>query len=332
MRSVLQSAAAAAVCLTLANCATAQDESLAWTPSEWFPERVVTFDEAPDIRIHVNEPTNADGRPTRVLVFATPNGNTLEQTLGCAPGGGRHWRYEIQHIAAQTRMLRSMLPGERIVLMVVEANGLSWPQWRATHDGANAIIAEKLAAWRERFGGADAKVTLAAHSGGGSLLWGVIEGSDALPDWLDRIAYLDANYSFDAALHDAKLRAWLDAPGDGRRLIVIAYDDREITFEGKKVVGPTGGTFRATERMHQAFAAAKPLVTATEEPFTRTVGWGGRFRSEVHANPENKILHTRLVGDMNGLVHAPLLGQTPAGWPGLKPPAAYGEWIQPEPY
>jgi len=34
-----------------------------------------------------------------------------------------------------------------------------------------------------------------------------------------------------------------------RRLVVIAYDDRNITLDGKPVVGPTGGTYRATERM-----------------------------------------------------------------------------------
>lgn len=329
---------AALACLTPTAVAAAQDAPPTWKTSEWFPERVATFTETPDIRVHVNEPTNTDGqadadvRPTRVLVFALPNGNTLEETLGCAAAEGRHWRHGIQHIAAQTRMLRSMLPDERIVLIAVEAKGLTWPNWRATHEGANAIIAEKFAAWREQFGGADSKVTLACHSGGGSFLWGVIERNDALPDWLDRIFYIDANYSFDAKLHDEKLRSWLDAPGDEHRLILVAYNDREITIDGKKIVGDDGGTFRATERMHKAFSAAKPLVTAVEEPWTRTVGWGGRFRSEVHANPENKILHTRLVGEMNGLVHAQLIGQTPEDWPGLSPPALYEEWIQPAPY
>ncbi len=328
---------AALACLTLTRAVVAQDDPLDWKASEWFSERVVTFDAEPDIRVHVNEPTDGNGttdndsRPTRVLVFALPNGNTLEETLGCAPAEGRHWRYTIQHIAAQTRMLRSMLPEERIVLVAVEAKGLTWPNWRATHEDANAAIAEKLSVWREKFGGPASKVTLACHSGGGSFLWGVIEGNQTLPDWLDRIVFLDANYSFDAAKHDEKLRAWLDAPGDWRRLIVIAYDDREITLDGKKVVGDDGGTFRATERMHRAFAAAKPLVTAVDQPWTRTVGWGGRFRSEVHANPENKILHTRLVGEMNGLVHAQLIGQTPDGWPGLTAPALYEEWIQPDP-
>lgn len=322
---------AIAALLTLTSRAVAQG-GVDWQDSEWFPERVTTFAEDPDIRIHVNAPSGDEGLPARVLVFALPNGNTLEQTLGCAPAEGLHWRYAIQHIAAQTRMLRSMLPGERIVLIAIEAKGLSWPNWRATHENANEVIAEKLAAWRERFGGPNAKVTLAAHSGGGSFLWGVIEGSDALPDWLDRIVFLDANYSFDAEKHDAKLRAWLDAPGDEHRLIVVAYDDREITLDGKKVVGPTGGTFRATRRMHEAFSAATPLVSAGEGPLTQTVGWGGRFRSEVHANPENKILHTVLVGDMNGLVHAQLIGQAPEDWPGLTKPALYGEWVQPDPY
>ena len=43
-----------------------------------------------------------------------------------------------------------------------------------------------------------------------------------------------------------------------RRLIVLAYDDREIMLDGKKVVGPDGGTFRATGRMRDAFGQDLP--------------------------------------------------------------------------
>ena len=218
-------------------------EEIAWRDSPWYAERVVTLDQEPDARVHVNQPRGAagDDRPTRLLVFACPNGNTLEQTLGCRiEGTDRHWRYNIQHIAAQTRLLRKLLPEERVVLVVAEAKGLSWPAWRRTHDGANSRIVSMVKDWRRRFAAPDARVTLAAHSGGGSFLWGVIEGADAIPDWIDRIALLDANYSFDADTHGEKFRRWIEA--GGHRLVVVAYDDREITFQGKKVVGPTGGT------------------------------------------------------------------------------------------
>jgi hypothetical protein len=52
----------------------------------------------------------------------------------------------------------------------------------------------------------------------------------------------------------------------------------------------------------------------------------------VHPNPENKILHTALVGEMNGLAHAATLG-TPheESWGKFGGPRAYTKWIQAEP-
>ena len=63
-----------------------------------------------------------------------------------------------------------------------------------------------------------------------------------------------ANYAFDANLHVDKFGHWLTSDVS-HRLIVLAYDDREIMFDGKKVVGPTGGTFRATFRMRVALGS-----------------------------------------------------------------------------
>jgi hypothetical protein len=281
-------------------------------------------------------------------VFALPNGNTIEQTLGCrvvrgSPDPALHgavgrpattgldWHYDIQHVAAQVRALRSLMPDERIVLVLAEAGGLSWPRWRGEQPDAGADIGRLVDQWRRRFAAEDAKVTLSGHSGGGSFMFGVIEAADEIPAAIDRIAFLDANYAFDAKLHAEKLSRWLS--GDqSRRLIVVAYDDREIMFDGKKVVGPTGGTFRATGRMRDAFGPRFPLVEAERPPFHETTGLGGRIHFFVHPNPENKILHTALVGDMNGLLHATTLGTPLAGtWGTFGGPRAYTKWVQPEP-
>ena len=96
--------------------------------------------------------------------------------------------------------------------------------------------------------------------------------------------------------------------GDERRLIVLAYDDREITFDGKKVVGPDGGTFRATGRMREALRGRFELTEMETPTFKETIGLDGRIHFYVHPNPANKILHTALVGEMNGVVHAGTLG------------------------
>ena len=121
-------------------------------------------------------------------------------------------------------------------------------------------VVETLRAWVP---GKTVRISLAGHSGGGSFLFGFIDGADAIPDWVDRVAFLDANYSYaDADKHGDKLLAWLK--GDrARRLVVISYDDRNITLNGRPVVGPDGGTFRATERMRKRFAKDVTFAEAT---------------------------------------------------------------------
>jgi hypothetical protein len=299
--------------------------------SAWFAERTLTEPADPQVRIHANEPNAAEAAATRMLLYALPNGNTIEQTLGCKLTPGLDWHYDIQHVAAQVRLLREINPDERLVLVCAEAGGLSWPNWRSSRPDGNARIAKLLDEWRTRFGGGDCKVTLSGHSGGGSFIFGVIEGAEEIPAYVDRIAILDANYAFDGEKHAAKLVRWLNGD-NSRRLIVLAYDDRNIELNGKRVVGPEGGTFRATQRMVEAFTPYFAITKSTADPFVEYSGLDSRVRFYVHSNPQNKILHTALVGDMNGLVHAQTLGTRAEGtWGAFGGPRAYEKWIQPRP-
>ena len=147
-----------------------------------------------------------------------------------------------------------------------------------------------------------------------------------------RIVFLDANYSYsDEVKHGDKLLAWL-ARDERHRLIVIAYDDREVVFNGKKAIGPDGGTFRATGRMTSRLGRDRELTESRVGPFLHTRDKSGQVQCFVHTNPENKILHTALVGDMNGLVHALTLGTDhEEKWGQFGGPRAYEKWIQAEP-
>lgn len=290
----------------------------------------------PQVRIYANQPAASEAPadkhlPPRVMIFALPNGNTLEQTLGCAKAEGLDWHYDIQHVLAQTRLLRKLTPEESLTLVCAEAGGLSWPTWRGSRADGNARIGAFADQWRREYGGDDARVTLTGHSGGGSFIFGVIEAFDEIPAWIDRIAILDANYAFDAAKHGGKLVRWLRGD-DSRRLVVLAYDDRNIEFNGKKVVGPDGGTFRATQRMVDAFRPEFEIVEQQKGPFTEYSGLDGRVRFYVHPNPQNKILHTALVGDMNGLVQAQTLGTPTEGtWGTFGGPRAYEAFVEERP-
>ena len=287
-----------------------------------------------NVRMHVNAPVDEKGKParaTRLIVYALPAGNTIEQSLGCRMKPGLDWHYDIQHVAAQIRLLRSLMPSERIVLVCPEGPGLSWSAFRKAHVDANAKMAQLIDRWRGKFGTDDALVMLTGHSNGGSFMFGVIDAFDEIPAYIDRIAFLDANYNFEAAKHAEKLERWLRG-NESRRLIVLAYDDREIMLNGKKVLKPGEGTFNATKRMREAFEKPFSLALKPSPPFQESIGLYGRVRFYVHLNPDNKILHTALVGEMNGLVHVATLGTSnEEKWGKFGGPRAYTKYVQTEP-
>ena len=320
-------------CVVIADAAAGADGvSYAFVRAGWFAEQTCTREMDPDLRVHVNKPPIEIPTPRdRLLVYALPNGNTLEQTLGCRMTEGLDWHYDIQHVAAQLRLLRTIDRTERMVLVCAEAKGLSWPAWRRNHHDANQTILSLVGDWRKRLGGKHAYVTLAGHSGGGSFIFGLIEAAAEIPEWIDRIVFLDANYSFDATIHEDKLQRWL-AADPARHLIVLAYDDRRIELNGKRVVGPEGGTLRATRRMRTALQNHFAIRETAQPPFKVYQGLKNRIRFVVHTNPDNKILHTALVGEMNGLIHAQTWGTAQAStWGSFGGPRAYSRWIQPLP-
>lgn len=269
-------------------------------------------------------------RPTRVIVYALPNGNTIEQTIGRAVGPGVDWHYGIQHIGAQARELRRIDTTHNVAVAYLEARGRSWPAWRRTH-GADAAprIAEMLELAAAPFAGFAPRVELGGHSGGGSLIFGFLNGVDDIPSTVTRIAFLDANYAYDAAAgHADKLARWLLRGGD-RVLVVAAYDDRRVEIDGKRIVSEEGGTWGRTRAMARDLRARLPLHETTGTLAWEATGLGGRVDLRAHLNPENRILHTVLV-ERNGFLHAMLAGGPLADRnPGFFTDPVYTRWIAP---
>lgn len=298
--------------------------------SPWFGEWVREDRTAEGIRCALNLPARLHpDRPTRLVIYATPNGNSLEETLGSERAEGQSWRYDIQHVAAQTRRWRELNPRENVVLACVEAEGKSWPAWRAKHPDNGALIRQWVEATASRVPAPIARITLTGHSGGGSFIFGYLHGGAAIPERVDRIAFLDANYAYSDEEHAAKLLAWLGGAKE-RRLLVVAYDDRRIMLDGKLVVSPTGGTYRASQRMLERLQKEGPVEESHVGPRTTYRAIGGQAQFWVHENPENQILHTVMVGEWNGLLHV-LTADTPeAGrWGKFDAPRAYTPWVQP---
>ncbi len=302
-------AAALACALLLPACAPRHGLVLpGFSPPDSLGERTRVLELYPGVTATIVAPARIDaGRRVDLILYALPNGNTTAQTIGRRPGPGIDWHYDIQNIGAQTRALRQRgLP--QAVVAYLETDGRSWPEWRGRlgYTRANARIVEIVDQVRRAIGDlARLAVTLTGHSGGGSFIFGFIEGEDTLPPWLERIAFLDANYNF-AWSHGEKLVPWLRADAR-RRLVVLAYDDRNIVLDGKKVVSDSGGTWRASERMMNYLREPFPFTADTLGDFRR-------FRARqievlLHPNPANRILHTEMIGEMNGYMHALLTGR-----------------------
>jgi hypothetical protein len=164
--------------------------------------------------------------------------------------------------------------------------------------------------------GPGARITVAAaHSGGGALLHAALtlQTPPTLPkvmEDLEDLIFLDANYAFQDSLHGEPLARWLGCV-ERAQLVSLAYDDRKVVFQGKPVMGPTGGTLRANLRMGSSLTGRFiALASGGDSETTRVIGLKGRIRLETLPNTENRILHTVLV-ERNGLIHALSDGGSP---------------------
>jgi hypothetical protein len=218
-----------------------------------------------------------------------------------APGDNA--KYNLQHIAAQAQWVRQRLTEEDLLVACVQPPELSWPAWRKKHDPLNVKLAQFVTDLAAKFSKRPLAVTLTGHSGGGSFIFGALDGWKEIPSVVTRIAFLDANYGYESAKHASKLRHWLEN-GSSRHLLVLAYNDSIAQYQGRPVASATGGTWGRTEAMKADFM---PLTLSSAPPWDLAHGYAGRLEMRQHPNPDKKVLHTALV-EGNGLIHALLHG------------------------
>lgn len=301
-----------------------------------FEEQVREIRLASGVRVIIVAPATssfAKDRPTQLVIYATPNGNTAEQTLGCGKAEGRDWHYYIQHVAAQVRQFRSEHEDQNVVLACLQPDNRSWPTWRKRRENSDVQFKSIVEALVLRLPSDDVHVTLTGHSGGGSFMFGFINAVEKIPAIVERIAFLDANYGYsNDQRHGEKFVAWLKGNA-ARQLVIVAYDDRNIMLNGKRVVSETGGTFRASHRFIDWLRNRQEMQSSKQGEFDTYQTITGKTKILIHPNPDNKILHTRLVGDMNGLHYSMSLGVDSEGKTvRLGRPVTYSEWIQPQPF
>lgn len=301
-----------------------------WHPSPHFGEQVMDFRLEPGVRVHVNAPAPAvlsARKQIHLVLYALPNGNTIEQTVGKQLQPGDDWHFGIQHIGAQARWLRARETNAALVVAYFEAAGLSWPAWKRT----NGV--EKIPGFVERvvalFPGQELTLTLNGHSGGGSFIFGYLDAHEQIPASVERIAFLDSNYGYDASKrHAEKLSAWLKA-SPRNHLCVLAYHDSVALLNGKTFVSEAGGTWGRSQAMLADLKREFAFESATVNGLQAHRALGGRLQLLLKENPEKKILHTVQV-ERNGFIHSMLTG-TPVESRGYEylGERAYGDFIQP---
>lgn len=274
-------------------------------------ERTEDFRFEPGVRAVLNAPAAMDpAKPVHLILYALPAGNTIEQTIGRRLRPGDDWHFDIQHIAAQLRWLRARVTDANLVIVYLQPDERSWVLWRRKHADHPRLIGGMVAALRGRFPGA--RLVLTGHSAGGGFTFGLIDGLDAVPDDVERIAFLDSNYAYDAAKgHAAKLARWLET-SDTRRLVVLAYEDHVALLNGKTFVSAAGGTWGRSQAMLRDLGARWTFARADADGLQRHTALGGRVEFWLKENPEKTVLHTRQV-EWNGFIHALLAGTPLAG-------------------
>ena len=147
---------------------------------------------------------------------------------------------------------------------------------------------------------------LSGHSGGGSFIFGYLNSVETIPENIERIAFLDANYGYETDRHKDKLAAWLKA-SQAHYLVVLAYNDAEALLDGKPFVSATGGTWGRSHLMLNDLETLMPFTKELSAGLDRSSALGGRVRFLLKDNPERKVLHTVQV-EKNGFIESLLAG------------------------
>ncbi|EEF61866.1 hypothetical protein [Pedosphaera parvula] len=275
-----------------------------------FGERTLSYVLNPDIKVHINAPAEYDPhKKLQLIFFALPNGNSTEQTIGRQMEKGDDWHYDIQHIGAQTRFLRETLKDSNLVVVYLEASEKSWPAWRKKHADLPKRIPDVVDSIKEIFHGNDVGITLSGHSGGGSFIFGYLNGMKEIPNDVERIAFLDGNYAYDALQgHPDKIAKWLKA-SDHHYLSVLAYNDAVALLNGTNFVSSAGGTWGRSHQMIQDLSPEFRFTRSTNTEFESYSALQGRVKFLLKENPGKKIFHTVQV-ERNGFIQSLLSGTT----------------------
>jgi hypothetical protein len=271
-------------------------------------QQMVIEDSPPGTRILINAPLKGfeQGRRVLLIFFALPNGNSIEQTSGKNLKPGDDWHYNIQHIAAQTRFLRSKMKERTIVTVYLQAQQKSWSQWIANTRDSLAKLKSIVDDITSMFSAWDPEIELNSHSGGGRFIFSYIDAVENIPGKIKGITFMDSNYGYEDTVSGPKILRWLKAFPD-TRLCILAYNDSVVIYNGKQLVSPTGGTWYRSKMMKNYLSEDFDFRVKTRNSIIWNSAQKGRIEILLRNNPEGKIYHTVQV-EKNGFIHSTVHG------------------------
>ena len=252
-----------------------------------------------DVKITLDKP-QFQNKKTILVLFALPNGNTTEQTMGKKITANDDWQFDIQHIRAQTAFLRGKLD-ENIVVVYLENNYKSWPLWKQKHPEFKIEIQHIVDTLFSLVPTKDKIIYLNGHSGGGSFIFGYLDGITKIPKSIRRITFLDSDYGYDS-IYTNKIRTWLK--NDNKAVLsVFAYNDSVALYNGKPIVSEKGGTWYRSHLMLQHLQSSFHFKQTRNDSLIFYRSSNNQVGFFFKTNPERKIFHTQQV-ELNGFIHS----------------------------
>jgi hypothetical protein len=259
-----------------------------------------------DVKITLDAPGNySSSHKTIIILYALPNGNTTEQTMGKKMLEGDDWHFDIQHIKAQTAFIRNELKKENIVVVYLENTYKSWPSWKTKHANYTAEVQHITDTIFSLFSAPEKALYLSGHSGGGRFVFSYLDGVTEIPAYVERITFLDSDYGYERS-YLPKLKAWLQ---DNKKatLNVFAYNDSVALLDGKRFVSDTGGTWYRSRLLLTDLSKYFPFKKVRDDSLIVYRSLDNRIQFFLKTNPDKKIFHTVQV-ELNGFIHSVLMG------------------------
>lgn len=255
-----------------------------------------------DVVININAPLQLHPKGKTYLIFyALPNGNSIEWTKGKLTQPADDWHFDIQHIAAQTRYIRNADSKNNYIVAYVMAAQKSWPAWKRGTPDSIFIIKNIVDSIASIFSVFKPSVIISSHSGGGSFVFGFIDAVKEIPNNIERLIFIDSEYGYIDSMHQTKLTNWLHN-NKNTKLVVLAYNDSVVIYNGKPLVSPTGGTWYRSRLMQRNLSSSFNFTTVADTAFIIHKALHERITMIFKENPRAQIYHTEQVA-RNGFIY-----------------------------